>query len=83
MNKEIKKRLIKEATKRVDVGPEGLGGSYYEDELSPGKLIKLVVNECIRLLERDIIRNGPTPENKRTNLHIETIRKHFGIEDEH
>ena len=45
------------------------------------KFAELIVRECIRVVQNDIIRNGPTPENERSYLHVFALRSHFGIKE--
>lgn len=45
------------------------------------KFAELIVRECIRVVQNDIIRNGSTPENERSYLHVFALRSHFGIKE--
>jgi hypothetical protein len=77
-NKNIQK-LIVSATEQVDVGPEGLGGSYYEDEINAEKLVKLVVEQCVTICQEtgDITRKGCRVTE--ADVCGYKIRQYFGI----
>jgi|LakMenEpi03Aug12_release.lakeMendotaPanAssembly.Ray.scaffolds.fasta_scaffold2111393_2 hypothetical protein len=84
MNSKLQE-LIKQATERVEVGPEGLAGPYYEDELNAEKLVELVVNECLNVIHTNKrcpdgwIGSHEAGFQFGCNKSIENIKDHFGI----
>lgn len=45
------------------------------------KFAELIVSDCILVIQKDVIRNGNTPENQRTTTHLMAIRDHFGYDN--
>lgn len=43
------------------------------------ELVKLTVKECIFIIQKQIVRNGNTPENERSRKHLDSIAERFGI----
>lgn len=85
MNDKIKE-LVKTAVLAVD---GCTGDEAKDDELSrmyipdcfAEKFAELIVQECILVIQKDVIRNGDTPENQRTTTHLMAIRDHFGYDN--
>lgn len=81
---------IKELAKRAgfyfydmhDVDGQDLGETIEADSWSVAeKFAELIVRECIRVVQYDIIRNGSTPENERSWKHVAALKQHFGVEE--
>jgi hypothetical protein len=51
---------------------------FDEDELE--HLVSLVAKDCVHIIQRQIMRNGNTPENLRSYGHIESIASKYDIE---
>ena len=60
------------------IADERMVDLYTEKELE--KFAELIIEECIRQIQNDIVRSGNTPENNRSYQHMEVIKQHFGIE---
>ena len=63
------------------IGSHGAFGEYESYErVNSEKLAKLVAMDCILQIQLKIVRNGNTPENQRSHLHIENIASRYGID---
>lgn len=49
------------------------------NDLDWRKLVQLVVAECILTIQMDMMRNGSTPENIRSRMHVQKIADRFGV----
>ena len=81
MNKSIAEQLIKQVTKQVTNGVEGIGGPYYADEINPEKLIELVVKQCVIICQEtgDLARKGC--QVTEADVCGYRIEQHFGIDN--
>ena len=68
--KEVVQRLYDEAAAKCSEG------TAWEWEL---KFAEAIARECILTIQREIVRNGNTPENLRSYQHIESLAKKFEI----
>ena len=80
MNERIK-ILAGEAGFHTAGNPEYFHAPRYDgictEELE--KFAMLIVKECLYTIQGAIVRNGPTPENKRSHKHLDDIAEKFGI----
>ena len=59
----------------------GNGGvPMYHRVFNQEKFAESIVKECIHTLQLKIVRNGNTPENKRSREHIRDLAEHFGVQ---
>ena len=64
-----------------DIDGQDLGETVEADSWSAvDKFAKLIVGECIYQIQRGIVLNGITPENKRSEKHISDIAHLFDME---
>lgn len=70
-------KLIEDATIRSCWSPGEC--RYLVEFVDNRKLVETVAKECILSVQREIIRNGNTPENQRSYLHVVDIAEKFGI----
>ena len=79
MNKLIQE-LINLSTERVELNICGDDTIDTEMVFNKEKFAELIVRVCIYQIQRGIVRNGITPENKRSEKHISDIAHLFDME---
>ena len=76
MNKRIKELAEQCRTEYRN----GFGG--YIEQIDEEKFAKLIVQECILIIQKGISLDGNTTEKfLRTMKHLKDIKEHFGIEE--
>jgi hypothetical protein len=65
MNEKIKNLYLESLDKNQNF--------YYQ------KFAELIIKECILTIQLKIIRNGYTPENNRSLMHVNDLAEKFGI----
>lgn len=70
---------IKELAKQAGMDHPVMGEVSYAN-FSHEKFAELIVRECIYQIQRGIVLNGITPENKRSEKHISDIAHLFDME---
>lgn len=59
---------------------ETTSGPYTEAIFNEAKFAQLIAKDCILTIQRQIVRNGMTPENIRSYQHVEDLAARYGIE---
>lgn len=59
---------------------ETTSGPYTEAVFNEATFAQLIAKDCILTIQREIVRNGSTPENLRSYQHVEDIANRYGIE---
>ena len=59
---------------------ETASGPYTEAIFNEAKFAQLIAKDCILTIQRQIVRNGMTPENIRSYQHVEGLAARYGIE---
>ena len=79
----ILKQLAEEADKFADDYLQ-TPGEFHPDygAVRDQMFAELIIKECIICAEREWIRNGDTEHNRAVSKVIESIKEHFGIDDE-
>ena len=77
MNKQIQDILFRQ---KVMIGEDGEIFPNLITEVEIEQFALDIVKECIMTIQREIVRNGNTPENLRSRKHLNDIATKFGIE---
>jgi len=83
MNKRIKEFAEESGAQFVDACQDYFGNKYpaaiLTDEVDLEKFANLIILDCLLTIQYKIMRNGRTPENERSRLHVTNITDRFDI----